>query len=118
MDYATENEANVKQTAFDLAAKITKYDATFAADVQKRIDRDNAVKEEPTLEEGESKYSTKNIVAVTYGDDNGAAYKTVILNYNNYTVSISVDYTDDGVDNAVLYTIPAYQFVTIDRTQN
>ena len=118
VDYATENAVNVKQIAFDLAAKIEKYDATFAADVQKRIDRDNAVKEEAPVEEEESKYSTENIVAVTYGDDAGKAYKTVILNYNNYTVSISVDYTDDGVDNAVLYTIPAYQFVTIDRTQN
>ncbi len=117
-NFAAENAVNLKQTAFDMAAKIEKYDATFAADVQKRIDRDNAVKEEIPEEEVESKYSTKNIVAVTYGDDAGEAYKTIILNYNNYTVSISVDYTDDGINNPMLYTIPAYQFVTIDRTQN
>ena len=39
----------------------------------------------------------------------------MVLNYNNYTVKVKVDFTDDGLDNGVEYTIPAYEFVTIMR---
>ena len=53
----------------------------------------------------ESKYTTENVVAVTYGNDDGTAYKTIILNYNDYYVSV--------VYNGVEYTIPAYEFVVI-----
>ena len=115
--YAVANAASSKEAAFALAAQIAKYDATFEADVIKRINRDNAVKEELPEEEADSKYATDNIVAVTYGEEMGKEYKTVILNYNNYTVKITVDYPDDGMVGPVEYTIPAYQFVTIDRTQ-
>jgi acyl-ACP thioesterase len=49
----------------------------------------------------EERYTTENIVAVTYGND----YKTILLNYNNYTVRIVYD--------EIEYTIPAYEFVII-----
>ena len=95
-----------KQLAFDMVAKCSEFDSTFSEDVQRRIDRDNAPKEEPEEEKDtSSRYDTENIVAVTYGDDNNNPYKTVILNYNNYTVNIVYD----GIE----YTIPAYEFVAI-----
>ena len=69
-------------------------------EVNERIsDKEDVVVEE----EDQSKYSTDNIVAVTYGNADGSAYKTVILNYNNYDVNI--------VYEGVVYTIPAYYFV-------
>ena len=55
------------------------------------------------VEAEESKYSTDNIVVVTYGNDDGSAYKIIILNYNNY--SVKVEY------NGKTYTIPAYYYV-------
>ncbi len=61
--------------------------------------------EEEEVEEEESKYSTENVVAVTYGNDDGSAYKTVLLNYNNYAIRIEY--------NGVVYTISAYGFVEI-----
>ena len=49
------------------------------------------------------------IVSVTYGDKNAdgsySAYKTFILNYNNF--SVNVEY------NEVTYTIPAYGYVVV-----
>ncbi len=49
------------------------------------------------------------IVSVTYGDQNAdgsySAYKTFILNYNNF--SVNVEYAD------VTYTIPAYGYVIV-----
>ncbi len=95
-----------KQMAFDMVAKCSEFDTTFKEDVQRRIDRDNTPKEEPKEDDdGVSRYDTENIVAVTYGDDVNNPYKTVILNYNNYTVNIVYD----GVE----YTIPAYEFVVV-----
>jgi hypothetical protein len=67
-------------------------------------------RDDETVEEDEeeySRYATENIVAVTYGDDNGDPYKTIILNYNNYTVRVVYD--------DIEYTIPAYEFVVIER---
>jgi hypothetical protein len=83
-------------------------DTSLAEDIQKRIDRLNVsldVEEEEEVVEEYSRYSTENIVAVTYGNDDGSAYKTIILNYNNYTIRIVYDNIE--------YTIPAYEFVTI-----
>ena len=54
----------------------------------------------------ESKYTTENIVAVTYGDSADKPCKTIILNYNNYSIRIEKD--------GLVYTIPAYGFVEID----
>lgn len=53
----------------------------------------------------DSKYATDGIVAVTYGTLEGEAYKTMLLNYNNYAVNITY--------NGKNYTIPAYDFVVI-----
>ena len=102
-------------TAFEMMAKCAKHDATFAAEVNRRIEFANASKEEEVVEtETVSRYDTDNIVAVTYGEKLGDPYKTVILNYNNYTVNITYDHTDDGIDNGKEYTIPAYSFVVIE----
>jgi len=107
---------DIKALAFAMVTSETAGD--FAGDVQKRIERNNAsiekVEEEEVVEETVSRYSTENIVAVTYGDGNDP-YKTIILNYNNYTVKVVYDFTDDGIDNGVEYTIPAYEFVVIER---
>ena len=57
------------------------------------------------------------IVSVTYGkpvDGGYEAYKTFILNYNNF--SVSVDYEVNGAK--VTYTIPAYDYVVVMHTQN
>ena len=53
-----------------------------------------------------------NIVSVTYGGKNGddqAAYKTFILNYNNFAVTVK--YEVDGVTR--IYTIPANDYVVV-----
>lgn len=67
----------------------------------------NDIPEEEEIEEEEAfnKYETAGIIAVTYGSLDGEAYKTMILNYNNYAVTIEY--------NGVLYTISAYGFVTV-----
>ena len=72
-------------------------------DVNERITERNEIVEE---DEVVSKYATDNIVAVTYGNADGSAYKTIILNYNNYDVNIEY--------MGVMYTIPAYYFVVYD----
>ena len=86
-------------------------DDEFENTVRVRIERSNVVNDqEEEVEEEEtvvSKYETKNIVAVTYGYDMNTYYKTILLNYNNYMVKIVYD----GIE----YTIPAYEFVTIER---
>ena len=56
--------------------------------------------------------NSSDIVAVTYGGKNGdanAPYKTFILNYNNYAVTLTYDV--DG--EARVYTIPANRYVMI-----
>jgi hypothetical protein len=74
---------------------------------------ESSEEEEEEVVEVETKNNNR-VVAVTYGESLGDPYKTVILNYNNYTVNITYDHTDDGVDNGKQYTIPAYSFVVID----
>jgi hypothetical protein len=62
-------------------------------------------------EEEASRYLSDDgrIVSVTYGDKNAngsySAYKTFILNYNNFSVSV--------VYEGVTYTIPAYGYVIV-----
>jgi hypothetical protein len=62
-------------------------------------------------EEESSRYVSNDgrIVSVTYGDKNAdgsySAYKTFILNYNNFSVSVEYD--------GVTYTIPAYGYVIV-----
>lgn len=65
-------------------------------------------------EEGSSSLVSNdgNVVAVTYGGKNGNdadPYKTFILNYNNYAVTVS--YEVNGV--LKVYTIPSNEFVMI-----
>ena len=104
--------ADVK-TAFDASYGVTAAagDTTFKEQVENRINRDDenddGDDDEDTDLEGTSKYTTENIVAVTYGNDDGSDYKTIILNYNDYYVSVVYD----GVE----YTIPAYEFVVITK---
>ncbi len=90
-------------------------DATILDDILNRIDLSERISgddddEEEDVEEdsdADSKYSAENIVCVVYGDDNGNPYKTVILNYNNYSVKIEYD--------GLVYTIPAHYFVIHDK---
>ena len=54
------------------------------------------------------------VVAVTYGGKGGdaaAAYKTFILNYNNYAVTVKYDV--DGQTR--VYTIPANRYVMVEH---
>ena len=52
------------------------------------------------------KYSVgNNVVAVTYGADMGNAYKTLLLNFNDYAIKTTY--------NGVNYTIEAYGYVVI-----
>lgn len=86
-------------------------DKKIFTELEARIERNRLMnsKDDDVEEEVEvtDKYETENIVAVTYGNDDGSAYKTVILNYNNYTVRVVYD----GIE----YTVPAYEFVVIKR---
>lgn len=67
---------------------------------------DVVVEEEDDGDDTEyNKYATEGIIAVTYGTLEGEAYKTMLLNYNNYAVNITY--------NGKNYTIPAYDFVVI-----
>lgn len=67
-------------------------------------EEDEITKEE---EKEESRYATDGIIAVTYGTLDGVAYKTMLLNYNNYMVTLVYD--------GVRYTIDAYGFVVINK---
>ena len=65
-------------------------------------------KEEET--EGFDKYAVEagSIVVVTYGGKGGedfAPYKSIILNYNNFSVSLEYE--------GLLYTLPAYGYVVV-----
>ena len=82
-------------------------DNTVYDEIMKRIEinklLDRKDEDEDEIVEEESKYSTENVVAVTFGDSADKPYKTVILNYNNYAIRIEYD--------GYVYTIPAYGFV-------
>ncbi len=66
---------------------------------------------EEELDAETSRYVSNDgrIVSVTYGDKNAdgsySAYKTFVLNYNNFSVSVEYD--------GVTYTIPAYGYVIV-----
>ena len=95
------------KSAFALAAKCVALDPNFEAEIIRRIEFANTVKpDDDGNDKVSSRYDTDNIVAVTYGAEMGDPYKTVILNYNNYTVNIKY--------NGKEYTIPAYEFVEIN----
>lgn len=108
----------IAQVAIDKAKALvasTANDETFAADVDEAIEKNKPVVEEEKPDEiivvdENKKYSTKNIVAVTYGtyNDKGeaVAYKTILLNYNNYSVRITY--------NGMEYTIAAYEYAVVN----
>jgi hypothetical protein len=73
---------------------------------------DDEEQEELVDEEAAAVRNNGNIVAVTYGGkggDNDVAYKTFILNYNNYAVTVKYDV--DGQTR--VYTIPANRYVMV-----
>lgn len=61
-----------------------------------------------------SKYSMDNgVVMVTYGDKDGngyKAYKSLILNFNDYTVEVKVD---NGAGGYTYYTVQGFSYVVI-----
>ena len=73
-------------------------------EINKLLAKDDDDQEE--IVEEDSKYTTENVVAVTYGESADKPCKTIILNYNNYSIRIEKD--------GLVYTIPAYGFVEID----
>ena len=89
---------------------IAKTDMT-AEEIDALIDPKGPGNKDNEEEEEASRYLSDDgrIVSVTYGDKNAdgsySAYKTFILNYNNF--SVSVVYED------VTYTIPAYGYVIV-----
>ncbi len=85
-------------------------DSTILNDILARMEiaekmdkRNNNEEEEVEAAPEISKYETDNVVCVVYGNDDGSAYKTIILNYNNYAIKIEY--------KGVVYTIPAHYFV-------
>ena len=108
------NEAiGLKDDVKAIVAKAT-FDADFYDDLEEKIEIFNQMQAnkgntEEEEEEEESKYAVDNVVAVTYGNDNGSAYKTILLNYNNYTVRVSYEHNGVTYD----YNIPAYSYVII-----
>ena len=106
---ALAESAVALEEVYNMVAECESQDNTYKDDVQRRIDRDNQTsdkEEEEIVEETVSRYHTENIVAVTYGSANGESFKTILLNYNNYTVTIVYDNYE--------YTVPAYEFVVIE----
>ncbi len=108
-----ESSVEVMNTIMNIIANDS-FDPDFYADLQARIEIDKQTQPKEDEEEVEvvdenAKYLVENIVAVTYGNDDGSAYKTILLNYNNYTVRVS--YEHDGVTYE--YNIPAYDYVVI-----
>ncbi len=74
-------------------------------EISERIN--NRYNEEEEIEEEDSKYATENVVCVVFGNDDGTAYKAVILNYNNYAIKVEYE--------GVMYTISAHYFAIHDK---
>ena len=91
-------------------------DHQTAEDIEERLDRyeDEEEDTEEEVEEEDTIYTSNNgnIVAVTYGGKNGndnEAYKTFILNYNNYAVTVKYEVNGE----VRIYTIPANEYVVV-----
>ena len=80
---------------------------------REEIDEDLEEEEDDKADEEEivDKFFIDNgyIVAVTYGEDDGTPYKTFILNYNNFAVTVK--YTINGEER--VYTVPGSEYVEI-----
>lgn len=99
----------------DTLLKASAYDLTIA-EVKEKGKYEPVVPvdpEESETEENEvSRYAVTNnrVVAVTYGDDNGTTkvpYKTFLLNYNSYAVSV--------IYEGVTYTVDSCGYVMIQH---
>ncbi len=118
---AVKESEQTMENVFDVIAGCkleNELDPGFKDAVANRMPKDDDNTDEGDEEKEEdtnSRYTTENIVAVTYGYAIGDPYKTIILNYNNYTINVVYDHTDDGIDNGIEYTIPAYEFVVIEH---
>ena len=108
----------IAQTAVDKAKMLvasTALDEKFAEEVDTAIENNKPVIDDDDddnnviIVDDNTKYNTENIVAVTYGtyNDKGeaVAYKTIILNYNNYSVRVTY--------NGMEYTISAYEYAVV-----
>lgn len=101
-------------TASEELKKLLRYYVTSFTTMTEE-DIDNLIRVGVVIQDEEpedpSKYLSANgrIVAVTYGDRNSdgsyVGYKTFLLNYNNFSVSV--------VYNEITYTIPAYGYVVV-----
>ena len=85
-------------------------------EIEERLDRyeEEEEEEEEEVVEEDTIYTSNNgnIVAVTYGGKNGndnEAYKTFILNYNNYAVTVKYEVNGE----IRIYTIPANEYVVV-----
>ncbi len=110
-----EASVEVMEDVKSVVSQDSTFDTTFYEDLEERIElfkqmqsKDDEEQEQETEDEN-AKYIVENIVAVTYGNQDGSAYKTILLNYNNYTVRVSYEY--NGVSYE--YNIPAYEYVVI-----
>ena len=83
-------------------------------EIDKYLTKEEEVEIEEVEEVNPYLVDNGNIVAVTYGDKAGTtitAYKTFILNYNNFAVTVTYDV--DGETR--IYTIPANEYVVIQH---
>ena len=107
LDVSVEAKDEALQIVKELQDLKDASDNTVYDEIMKRIEinklLDRKDEDEDEIVEEESKYSTENVVAVTFGDSADKPYKTVVLNYNNYAIRIEYD--------GYVYTIPAYGFV-------
>lgn len=112
--------AEIKRIVDDCSAKSTKIYSSISnhlteKDIEDRLILPEKEEEEDTNEEDvDSIYLSDNgnIVAVTYGGKDGvdtAAYKTFILNYNNFAVTVRYEVNGE----IKIYTIPANEYVVV-----
>lgn len=102
-DIKAEATAIATEMDADLAGALA---ALAAAPVYQVIAPAPVEEVQVTENTSEGKYRVdNNVVAVTYGNDDGTAYKTLLLNFNDYTIKT--------IYNGVTYTIEAYDYVVI-----
>ena len=101
-DLRADYNAKIEQIVKDTAALGQITEEEFWEILKKS---DVEIEEEGEEEVVFDKYATDGVIAVTYGTLDGVAYKTMLLNYNNYAINVTY--------NGVNYTIPAYGFVAI-----
>ena len=101
-DFGVKVDAIIKDTA--ALGEITEEDFLGMLGGDEEEEVEDEVDDNQTVITSD-KYATEGIIAVTYGTLEGVAYKTMLLNYNNYAVNVTYE--------NVHYTIPAYGFVTI-----